>query len=361
MNEHAWAVVMAGGKGERFWPMSREKRPKQLLDLAGGGPLVVQAIDRLAGVIPPERVVVVTNRSLVEAIRALLPEGSPVGLLGEPVGRDTAAAITAGAAWIRRRDPQAVFCVLTADHVIGDLDKFRATLETCLERCAEEDVLMTIGIKPTEPSSAYGYIALGEKRGERNGVEVFAAAGFKEKPSREVAGEYLAAGNTLWNSGMFAWSAESFSRALAKHRPQLAERLEAWSAVPDDAGLAAAMERDFPGLEKISIDYALMERADNILACRGTFAWDDVGSWPALDAHWPHDADGNAVRGDVVAEKSKGNIVLSEGRLTALVGVEGLVVVQAGDVTLVCDKAHSQDIKGLLAKLRAQPGREGLL
>ena len=359
-NPHAYALIMAGGKGERFWPMSTAARPKQLLDLAGGSPLVCQAIDRLDGVVPPERVVVVTNRSLVEPIRKLLPEGSPVGLLGEPVGRDTAAAIAAGAAWIARRDPEAVFCVLTADHVIGDLPKFRATLEACLGLCAAEDVLMTIGIQPTEPSSAYGYIALGEKKGDFGGVEVFRAAGFKEKPDRATAEKYLAAGDTLWNSGMFAWSLASLKRAFGKYRPVLAERLDAWSAVADDAALDAALERDFPALEKISIDYAVMERADNILACRGTFAWDDVGSWPALDAHWPHDADGNAVRGDVVAEKSKGNIVLSEGRLTALVGVENLVVVQSGGVTLVCSKAHSQDIKGLLAKLRAQEGREHL-
>jgi len=351
---------MAGGKGERFWPMSTAARPKQLLDLAGGSPLVCQAIDRLEGVVPPERVVVVTNRSLVEPIRRLLPEGSPVGLLGEPVGRDTAAAIAAGAAWIARRDPDAVFCVLTADHVIGDLPKFRATLEACLGLCAKEDVLMTIGIQPTEPSSAYGYIALGPKKGDFGGVEIHEAAGFKEKPDRATAEKYLAAGDTLWNSGMFAWSLASLRRAFGKHRPVLAGRLDAWSRAADDAALDAALDRDFPGLEKISIDYAVMERADNILACRGTFAWDDVGSWPALDAHLPHDADGNAVRGDAVTEKASGNIVLSEGRLTALVGVEGLVVVQTDGVTLVCAKEHSQDIKGLLAKLRSQKGREHL-
>ena len=358
----AYAVIMAGGKGERFWPLSTEKRPKQLLDLVGGKPLLLQAIERLEGLIPPERIVVVTNHSLVAAIREFLPPDSPVGVIGEPVGRDTAAAITAGAAWIRRRDPGAVFCVLTADHVIGDLPLFRDTLRACLARCAREDVLMTIGIRPTEPSSAYGYIALGEKVADDGGIEVFRAAAFKEKPTREVAERYLAEGRSLWNSGMFVWSLDAFSAALARHRPQLADCLARWGAAPSDDALLDALGRDFPGLEKISVDYALMEHADNILAARGTFAWDDVGSWPALESHLPLDPSGNAVRGDVVAENAHRNIVFGgDGRLVALVGVDDLVVVQTPGATLVCHKSHSQEIKGLLAQLRSQPGREPLL
>lgn len=161
-DSQAYAVIMAGGKGERFWPLSTSRRPKQMLALAGGQPLIIQAVERLAGIVPPERILIVTNESLVEPIRHLLGEGSPVGLLGEPVGRDTAAAIAAGAAWIKRRDPEAVFCVMTADHIIGDLPLFRNTLRKGLQLCARHDVLMTIGIEPTEPSSAYGYIEAGK-------------------------------------------------------------------------------------------------------------------------------------------------------------------------------------------------------
>lgn len=361
---HAYALIMAGGKGERFWPMSRERRPKQLLALAGGKPLICQAIDRLAGLVPPERTVVVTNASLVEPIRALLPDGSGTGILGEPVGRDTAAAIAAGAAWIRRRDPEAVFCVLTADHVIGDVETFRGTLAAALELCGERDALVTIGIQPTEPSSAYGYIALGEKEEERGGFEFHRSAGFKEKPTREVAEEYLAGGKTLWNSGMFVWSAASLRKAYGKWAPRLGGLMDEWSGCADDAAQLAAMEKDFPGLEKISIDYAVMERADNILVCRGRFAWDDVGSWPALEAHLPKDAAGNAVKGNVEEVGSAGCIVVDgegAGRLTALVGVQDLIVVQAEGVTLVCDKAHSQDIKALLGRLRARGDCGGLL
>ena len=339
--QHAYAVIMAGGKGERFWPLSTARRPKQLLDLAGGKPLILQAVDRLAGLVAPERILIVTNESLVEPIRALLGQGSPIGVLGEPVGRDTAAAIAAGAAWIRHRDPDGVFCVLTADHVIGDLPAFRDILSRGLELCARHDVLMTIGIAPTEPSSAYGYIEAGEGWQKSGDVEFFRVRRFVEKPDVETARGYVATGRYAWNSGMFIWSVRSIHRALSEFQ--------------------AALERDFPVLDKISIDYAVMEKARNIVVCKGTFAWDDVGSWPALESHLGKDGQGNATKGDVETLDSARNIVVSDGRLTALVGVDDLVVVQAEGVTLVCSKARSQDIKGLLARLRAQPEREKIL
>ena len=359
--QQAYAVIMAGGKGERFWPLSTAQRPKQLLDLAGGKPLIVQAVERLAGVVPPERILIVTNASLVAPIRAMLGQGSPIGVLGEPVGRDTAAAIAAGAAWIKRRDPDAVFCVLTADHVIGDLSVFRDVLARGLELCAQHDVLMTIGIAPAEPSSAYGYIEAGDVWRKSGVVEFRHVRRFVEKPDAETARGYLATGRYAWNSGMFVWSVRNIQKAFAEFRPVLAERIEAWSACADDATFQAALERDFPALDKISIDYAVMEKARNIVVCKGTFAWDDVGSWPALESHLPKDGHGNATKGDVEALDSARNIVVSDGRLTALVGVDDLVVVQAEGVTLVCSKDRSQDIKGLLARLRSQSNREKIL
>lgn len=359
--QNAYAIIMAGGKGERFWPLSTSRRPKQLLALAGGKPLILQAVDRLAGVVPPERVLIVTNQALVGPIRELLGEGSPVGVLGEPVGRDTAAAIAAGAAWIQRRDPQAVFCVMTADHIIGDLPVFRATLARGLELCADHDVLMTIGIGPTEPSSAYGYIETGEPWPDARGIQLFRAKRFVEKPDAETAKGYLATGRYVWNSGMFVWSLASIRKAFAEFQPVLAQKIDIWSACADDGAFQFALERDFPGLEKISIDYAVMEKAQNIIVCKGAFAWDDVGSWPALEAHLPKDGAGNATVGDVEALDSDHNIVVSEGRLTALVGVRNLVVVQADGVTLVCEKPRAQELKALLAKLRTQKSRDAIL
>lgn len=357
----AYAVIMAGGKGERFWPLSTSRRPKQLLALAGGKPLIVQAVERLAGVVPPERIVIVTNASLVAPIRELLGEGSPVGVLGEPVGRDTAAAVAIGAAWVRRRDPEGVFCVMTADHIIGNLPVFRNTLQQGMALCAANDVLMTIGIEPAEPSSAYGYIEAGDAWTSAGEIDFFQVRRFVEKPDADTARTYLATGRYAWNSGMFVWSVRSIQSAFGKFRPVLAERLAAWSACGGDKELQAALDRDFEALEKISIDYAVMEKADNIVMCKGAFEWDDVGSWPALQSHLPTDGQGNATKGDVAAFGSSGNIVVSEGRLTALVGVSHLVVVQAEGVTLVCDKDRSQDIKGLLAELRLQQNRDRIL
>lgn len=358
---NAYAIIMAGGKGERFWPLSTSRRPKQLLALAGGKPLILQAVDRLAGLVPLAHVLIVTNAALVNPIRELLGEGSPVEVLGEPMGRDTAAAIAAGTAWIRRRDPAAVFCVMTADHIIGDLPIFRDTLARGLALCAENDVLLTIGIAPTAPSNAYGYIETGPLWKKSGDIEFFHATRFVEKPDLATARDYLASGRYAWNSGMFAWSVASIRKALAEFRPALAEKIDAWSACKGDPDFSAALERDFPALEKISIDYALMEKARNIVVCKGAFAWDDVGSWPALETHLPKDGDGNATNGDAVTIDSARNIVVSPGRLTALVGVQNLVVVQADGVTLVCAKEHSQDIKGLLAKLREQGNRDSML
>ena len=359
--KNAYAIIMAGGKGERFWPLSTSRRPKQLLALAGGKPLILQAVDRLTGIVPPERILIVTNQSLVDSIRVMLGEGSPVEVLGEPVGRDTAAAIAAGAAWIKRRDPDAVFCVLTADHIIGDLPIFRETLTRGLGLCAENDILMTIGIAPADPSSAYGYIEAGELWRTAGGIEFFYAKRFVEKPDRETAKGYLATGRYAWNSGMFAWSVRSIQKAFADYRPVLSEKIDVWSKCADDSAFHLALEHDFPALEKISIDYAVMEKARNIIVCKGSFAWDDVGSWPALETHLPKDEKGNASTGDVETLDSVNNIVVSEGRLTALVGVKDLVVVQAEGVTLVCAKDRSQEIKGLLAKLRIQKNRDTLL
>ena len=358
---NAYAMIMAGGKGERFWPLSTARRPKQLLALAGGKPLILQAVDRLEGVVPPERVVIVTNESLVGPIREMLGPDSPVGVVGEPVGRDTAAAIAVGAAWVRRRDPKGVFCVMTADHIIGDLPIFRDTLTRGLLLCDENEVLMTIGIAPSEPSSAYGYIEAGEVWKTSGEIDFFKARRFVEKPDGTTAKGYVESGRYAWNSGMFVWSVPSIQKAFAQFRPVLAEKMLSWSACSDDAAFQRQLENDFPALEKISIDYAVMEKASNIVVCRGAFAWDDVGSWPALESHLPKDGDGNASAGDVETLDSANNIVVSEGRLTALVGVKDLVVVQAEGVTLVCDKSRSQEIKALLAKLRAQKNRDAIL
>jgi mannose-1-phosphate guanylyltransferase len=350
MNEHAYAVIMAGGRGERFWPLSTSRRPKQLLSLVGDRSLLGQAVERLEGLVPPGRVFIITNADILDATREAAPELPPENIIGEPFGRDTAAAVALGAALVKAKDPDGVFAILTADHIMGQLPLFRQTLAESFELAGMSDVFITIGIKPTEARTGFGYIEAGEvyKDGE---IRFLKAKRFVEKPDRETAEEYLAAQTFYWNAGMFIWSARNVIAGLVKHRKQLVPLIEAVVPVVGTPEFDAVLAREYDGLEKISIDYALMEHADNILVAEGLFDWDDVGSWAALPAHIPTE-DGNTAIGQVEALDSAGNIVYSGDRLTALVGVDNLVVVQADGVTLICAKDRVQDIKQLVQQVK---------
>lgn len=355
-----YAVILAGGRGERFWPMSRIARPKQLLALVGDKPLIAQAVERLEGLVPPDRVLILTNADLVEATRAAAPSVPAANVIGEPVGRDTAPAVALATALVKARDPHAVFAILTADHVMGDLPLFRQTIAAGMEAAETRPVLVTIGIKPHEPSSGFGYIEMGERADSFGGVVFKRVVRFVEKPNRATAEQYLASGRYVWNSGMFIWSVPTIEAALHAHHPELGARVEAWSRLAGTPDFIERLTESFSAVKKISIDYAVMEKANNILVAEGTFAWDDVGAWPALERHFPKDPAGNVNIGDVAAVNSARNIVLSRGRLTALVGVEDAIVVQTDDVTLVCKRNHAQEIKLLLAQLR-DAGRHEVL
>ncbi len=361
MTESMYAVILAGGKGERFWPLSTSACPKQLLSLVGDKPLLAQAVDRLDGLIPPERVYVITNEDLVEPSQAAAPQLPPENIIGEPMGRDTAAAAALGAVLVKAHDPKASFCILTADHVIGDLDDYRATLRESLLLAQEEDVLITIGIQPNEASTGYGYIEATTAHTERKGVEFLKASRFVEKPDRETARRYLASGSFFWNAGMFIWSVPTLEKALRQHRPVLADMMDRLLPEVKTPEFLIELAREYESLEKISIDYALMEKADNILMVRGAFQWDDVGSWPALENHFERNADGNIAIGDCQAVETDGNIVYSKDHLTALIGVKDLVVVQAKGVTLICPRDRAQDVKKLVEKLKSTGGYDDLL
>jgi mannose-1-phosphate guanylyltransferase len=356
-----YAVILAGGRGERFWPLSTARRPKQFLSLVGGKPMLVQALDRIRPLIPASHTFIITRRDLVGATAALAPRLKRSQIIGEPAGRDTGAAIAVGAALVKQRDPRGVFCVLTADHVMGDLAVFRRTLDVGLALAAERNALITIGIPPTHPSTGYGYIEAGAASVRRRGIEFRQARRFVEKPDRLTARKYLASGKYFWNSGMFIWSVPAIEAAFKKHRRPLYNLIQSLA----DAGpatLPRRMARAYRSLEKISIDYAVMEKADNILVARGRFAWDDVGAWTALGGHFTQDGHGNAVAGEVAALASSGNIAVSDRRhLTALIGVRDLVVVQAHRVTLVCHKDHAQDVKKMVELLRARGRHPHLL
>lgn len=356
-----YAVIMAGGKGERFWPLSTSRQPKQLLALVGDKPLIAQAVDRLAGLVQPENVFVVTNGDLVEATRAAVPLLPPENIVGEPIGRDTAAAVACGGALVKAEDENGVFAVLTADQVMGDLDVFSATLRGGMDLAEPNDILVTIGIQPTFPSSGFGYIESGESFGKTEGIEFRKAVRFVEKPDAATAAGYLSAGNFYWNSGMFIWSVRSLEKAFSAHCPEMKALMDALAVHAKAGTIVEGMNATYPKLGKISVDYALMEKADNIVMACGTFAWDDVGSWPALESHFPQDENGNTKIGQVEALGSNGNIVMSKDRLTALIGVKDLIVVQADGVTLVCPKDRAQEIKQMVVALRKKGGYDSVL
>jgi len=361
MIRDAYAVILAGGRGERFWPLSTSERPKQFLTLIGGKPLLAQAVDRLRGLLPPERIFIITHADLVMATRSVAPRIPPDNVIGEPFGRDTAAACALALALVRARSPQGVFCVLTADQLIKDLEVFRATLRAGLKLAHGSESLITIGIRPAYASTGFGYIEAGKRVQKLGKIEFLEVQRFVEKPDASTAKRFVATGRYYWNSGMFMWSVASLERALATYRPELSAMARRIAATISTSRFEASLRKEYQNLEKISIDYAIMEKAKNILMAKGVFRWDDVGSWPALANHLKPTAGGNIVVGDCTAVDSAGNLVVSEGRLTALLGVHDLVVVHSGRASLICPKERAQELKKIIRALAEHPRYRKLL
>ncbi|MEM9158872.1 MAG: sugar phosphate nucleotidyltransferase [Verrucomicrobiota bacterium] len=357
-----YVVIMAGGKGERFWPASRLKRPKQLLPIVGGSPMLTQTVNRLGDSIPLENVFVITNVEQWEGVRAVCPMLPVENIVAEPVGRDTAAAVGLAMLLIKNRNPEASLAMLPADAFIKDAENFQSVLEAAFEAAESDTCLMTIGIQPTEPATSYGYVHKGDVLGEAAGREVFKVRQFKEKPNLETAKEYLASGEYYWNAGMFVWSVASIEAALAEFTPVLKSGLnEIEAGLNEGKALDDLLAELYPGLEKISVDFAIMEKAQNVRTLAATFDWDDVGAWPAVERHFPADEAANVTDGSAVFEGAARNIVVGEkNHLVALVGVEDLIVVQTEDATLVCKKSEAQKIKDLVKGLDGTE-YEGLL
>jgi mannose-1-phosphate guanylyltransferase len=361
MSERRFAVILAGGKGERFWPLSRLRRPKQLLDLVDRDSLLASAVKRLEGLVPASNIFVITGADLVAPAAESLPGFPAANLVGEPVGRDTAAAIALGAALVKARRPDAAFAVLTADHVIHDVPAFQRTLADMFQLALERDLLLTIGIPPTFPCTGFGYIEAGAPIPAEGATAFVQARRFVEKPSPEKAAEYVRSGRYAWNGGMFLWTLAAFEKALAAHCPDLAVLVRRLVPLAGRSDLTEALRPIYEPLPRISIDYALMEKAGNVAMAKAGFDWDDVGAWPALANHFPADAQGNVVVGRGAVLDASGNIAVGRGGLVALLGVRDLVVVHAGDAVLVCPRDRAQDVKKLVALLAEQGGHADVL
>lgn len=352
MNER-YVVIMAGGRGERFWPRSRLARPKHLLPIVGDKPMLTQTVDRLEGLVPPERIFVITNVEQAEAVREVCPMLPAENVVAEPVGRDTAAAVGLATILVKHRNPNASFAMLPADAVIHDGAGFRRIVAAAFEAAEAEDALVTVGIQPTYPATGYGYIEKAEVSGKAGGEAVYAVRQFREKPDLETARGYLESGDFFWNAGMFFWRVPVISDCFVRFTPALWNALRAIEAgLQKGEELRSLLEEHYPKLEKISVDYAIMEKAETVRVLQSAFDWDDVGEWPAVERHHERDEAGNVAQGSAVLHAASGNIVISDaGHTVALIGVEDLIVVHTGDATLVCPKDRAQDIKKLVKEL----------
>lgn len=343
-----YAVIMAGGAGTRFWPHSRRRRPKQFLAIAGGRTLLQATVRRLRGLVPPARVIVVAPRPLAALVRRQLPALPRANLVVEPAARSTAACLALAAARIARRDAGASMAVFPADHTIGDAARFRRCVTRAFEVAESEDCLVTFGIRPTSAETGYGYIEIGAAL-RRGTPRVDWAARFIEKPDRATAQRYLASGRHLWNSGMFVWRIPVLRAALRRHAPALGRVMDALGD-PGRAAAAAA-RRAYQRLPAVSIDVALMERAERVAVVTATFAWSDIGSWAAMAAVWGRDAAGNATRGDVRLIDCRDSVVYGATRLVAVVGADDLIVVDSPDAVLVCPRSRAQEVRRVVDAL----------
>ena len=346
-----YAVIMAGGKGERFWPRSRGHRPKQFLSLLGENSLLQQSCERIQEMFVPENIMVVTGREHLVLARQQLPALSAENFIIEPVGRNTAPCIGLAALHLCRRDPEASMVVFPADHLVQGRDGFLNCLETGLRLAETAKTLVTIGIGPTRPETGYGYIER-EEESLPGDMPVFKVRRFVEKPDLDKALAYLRSGRFFWNSGIFIWKAGLILEKIEKHLPKLYRGLTAIEAHIGTAEEQDAMERIFPSLTSVSVDYGIMEKEKDILVIRGDFGWDDLGSWAALAEWSPRDRDRTAVVGEHVGIDTTECLVYGQDALIATLGVRNLVIVQTPDVVLVCARERSQEVKNLVQMIK---------
>ena len=348
----ATALIMAGGRGERFWPRSRQALPKQFLSLTDDGKTMIQlTVERISALVDLEDVYIATNEAYRELVLAQLPGLPEQNILCEPVGRNTAPCIGLGAMHISRKYEDALMMVLPSDHLVRSTPTFVRTICQGLEIAETSPNLVTIGITPNYPETGYGYIRYNPD--ETNG-HAFAVDRFVEKPCLEKAQEYLRSGDYLWNSGMFLWRVSSILDNIKTHMPDLYDGLQAIGAAIGTPNETRGLKEVFPTLPSESIDYGIMEKASHIFILPGNFGWDDVGSWLAMGRIRKSDAEGNVLRGNIATVDTNHCIIESSGKLIATVGIEDLIVIDTDDVTLICDKTHAGDIKKILAKLREE-------
>lgn len=344
------ALIMAGGRGERFWPKSRKNMPKQFLSLTDDGKTMIQlTVERISPMVKIEDVYVATNKDYKSLVLEQLPGLPEQNVLCEPVGRNTAPCIGLGAMHIAKKYDDAMMFVFPSDHLIKFNKMFIRTLQDACDVAKKDDNLVTIGIVPDYPETGYGYIKFDSQISDGNAYKV---ERFVEKPSLEVAKEYLATEEYLWNSGMFIWKTSSILKNLQKFMPETFESLKRIQDAIGTEHEETVLEKEFYGIQSQSIDYGIMEKADDIYILLGAFGWDDVGSWLAVERIKKTNEFGNVVNGNIITVNTHNCVIQGENKLIATIGLEDMIVVDTEDATLICSKDHAGDIKKVLENLK---------
>ncbi len=353
--EHYYAMIMAGGGGTRLWPMSRKATPKQILPLVGDDSMFKISVDRLAPLFPPERIYVVTGEDYVSELSKQAPGIPGANFIVEPYGKDSGPAAALGVTVIQKRDPQAVIAILTADHFISQREQFRSVLTAGYEIAQEEDFVVTLGIAPSYPATGFGYIQRGNHLGEQHEFDYYNAVAFTEKPRAKLAVEYLRSGRYSWNSGMFIWTATRAMMEFQRQRPQMHALLMKLADAVDMPNYPAVLREVWEGIERISLDYAVMENAEKMCVIPVDIGWSDVGSWGALYDIVDLDDAGNAYRGenDVRIQIDTQETLIYSDRLVVTIGVRDIVIIDTEDALLVCHKDRTQEVKTAVKTLQA--------
>lgn len=354
-------LIMAGGYGTRFWPESRQLTPKQLLPIVGREPMLTQTIERLDGLVEPSEILVATNREQADIVRTCAGSVPKANIIAEPECRDTAPCIGLAALLIARKDPDAVMLVAPSDHVVHPREEFQKTVRVAAELALKDDAVFVFGVRPNGPSTAYGYIHRKKQLEEKEGVKVFEVAEFTEKPNAKKARAFLDSGEYYWNSGLYLFRADVILEKIREHAPGISEGLERIGEALGGDDEENVINEIYPCLEKISIDYAVTEKAKSVKVLEVDYFWSDIGSWTSLRDVEQMDGNGNVIRGSHVGIDTKNCVVWSgKERVIATVGVSDLVIIQTDDATLVCSGERAQDVKALVEKLRSE-GHDSVL
>jgi mannose-1-phosphate guanylyltransferase len=358
MNHSVYAVILAGGHGTRFWPRSRKKRPKQLLDIIGSESMIRITLARIEPLIPKNHILIVTNHEQAPLISEHLPQIKPQNILAEPFGRNTAPALALAATYLVMKEPDSVMVVLTADHLIQKQSAFLSLLQEGIKMARKGEYLITLGIKPTFPETGYGYIQTDE--GFKGSKTCFKVRRYVEKPDRKTAEQYLKDGRYLWNSGMFIWKTQTFWNALERFLPSIHHSFDQLRDQFGRSDFSQSLEQVYQNIESISVDYGIMEKSNQVLVIPADIGWNDVGSWTALEQIMEKGENGNIILGHHLGIDSKNIIAYSHKKLIATIGIEDLIIVDTEDALLVCHKKKAQEIKNLV-NLLEEKGMEEYL